>query len=106
MSLACTHMKMTPAEAVAAATVNGACALGIQDRKGSIEPGKWADLMAPAVNQLCSSCHPQIWAQFQRPYKHRLPEGAMSCVDCHNPHDPRFKPIQPLPPPVRPERIR
>ena len=41
---------------------------------------------ASAVNQQCSSCHPQIWAQFQRPYKHRLPEGAMSCVDCHNPH--------------------
>jgi DmsE family decaheme c-type cytochrome len=41
---------------------------------------------APAVNQLCSGCHTQEWAAFQRPYKHRLPEGAMSCVDCHNPH--------------------
>jgi len=44
MSLACTHMKMSPAEVVAAATINGACALGIEDRKGSIEPGKDADL--------------------------------------------------------------
>ena len=44
MSLACTHMKMTPAEAVAAATINGACALRVQDRKGSIEAGKDADL--------------------------------------------------------------
>lgn len=44
MSLACTHMKMSPAEAVAAATINGACALRVQDRKGSIEPGKDADL--------------------------------------------------------------
>jgi imidazolonepropionase len=44
MSLACTHMKMSPAEAVAAATINGACALRLQDRKGSIEPGKDADL--------------------------------------------------------------
>jgi imidazolonepropionase len=44
MSLACTHMHMSPAEAVAAATINGACALRVQDRKGSIEPGKDADL--------------------------------------------------------------
>jgi imidazolonepropionase len=44
MSLACTHMKMSPAEAVAAATINGAWALRVADRKGSIEPGKDADL--------------------------------------------------------------
>jgi imidazolonepropionase len=44
LSLACTHMNMSPAEAVAAATINGACALGVENRKGSIEPGKDADL--------------------------------------------------------------
>jgi len=44
MSLACTHMKMSPAETVAAATINGAWALRLADRKGSIEPGKDADL--------------------------------------------------------------
>jgi imidazolonepropionase len=44
MSLACTHMKMSPAEAVAAATINGAWALRFADRKGSVEPGKDADL--------------------------------------------------------------
>jgi imidazolonepropionase len=43
MSLACTHMKMSPAEAVAAATINGAWALRLAGRKGSIEPGKDAD---------------------------------------------------------------
>jgi DmsE family decaheme c-type cytochrome len=41
---------------------------------------------AVEINQLCSQCHVDVWASFQRPYKHRLPEGAMSCVDCHNPH--------------------
>ena len=46
LSLACTHMKMSPAEAIAAATINGACALRLQHRKGSIEPGKDADLAA------------------------------------------------------------
>jgi imidazolonepropionase len=49
MSLACTHMKMSPAEAIAAATINGAWALRIADRKGSIEPGKDADLSVFAV---------------------------------------------------------
>jgi imidazolonepropionase len=49
MSLACTHMKMSPAEAIAAATINGAWALRMAERKGSIEPGKDADLAVFAV---------------------------------------------------------
>lgn len=49
MSLACTQMKMTPAETIVAATINGAWALRVADRKGSIEPGKDADLAVFAV---------------------------------------------------------
>ena len=44
LSLACTQMKMSPAESISAATINGAWALQLQERKGSIEPGKDADL--------------------------------------------------------------
>lgn len=44
-----------------------------------------------SINAQCASCHTSQWAAFQRPYKHRLPEGSMSCVDCHNPHG-TFKP--------------
>jgi imidazolonepropionase len=44
LSLACTHMKMSPAEAISAATINGAWALRLAEWKGSIEPGKDADL--------------------------------------------------------------
>ena len=49
MSLACTQMKMSPAEAIAASTINGACALRLGGRKGSLEPGKDADLAVFAV---------------------------------------------------------
>ena len=44
LSAACTHMKMSPAEAIVAAAYNGACALRLQGRKGSLEPGKDADI--------------------------------------------------------------
>jgi len=44
ISLACTHMKMTPAEAIAASTINAAAALRLHASKGSIEPGKDADM--------------------------------------------------------------
>ena len=44
LSAACTHMKMSPAESLVAATYNGACALRLQGKKGSLEPGKDADI--------------------------------------------------------------
>ncbi len=44
LSAACTRMKMSPAEAITAATYNGACALRMQSRKGSLEVGKDADI--------------------------------------------------------------
>lgn len=44
LSLACTQMRMTPAEAIVAGTINAAHALGRADRIGSLEPGKQADL--------------------------------------------------------------
>jgi imidazolonepropionase len=43
LSLACTQMKMTPAEAISAATINAACSLGRGGEIGSLEPGKLAD---------------------------------------------------------------
>jgi len=44
ISLACTQLRMTPAEAIVAATYNAAYSLGRHKRIGSIEVGKQADL--------------------------------------------------------------
>jgi imidazolonepropionase len=44
LSLACTQLRMSPAEAIAAATINAAYALRRERRLGSLEAGKQADL--------------------------------------------------------------
>jgi imidazolonepropionase len=44
LSLACTQLRMTPAEAITAATINGAYALRREKRIGSLEVGKQADI--------------------------------------------------------------
>lgn len=43
--LACRRMAMTPAEAISAATINGAHALGLAHRLGVLEAGKQADII-------------------------------------------------------------
>lgn len=45
MTIACTQMKMTPEEAITAATLNAAAALKLSDKVGSIEAGKRADIV-------------------------------------------------------------
>lgn len=45
MNLACISMRLTPAEALTAATYNAACAINRQDQVGSLEVGKQADIV-------------------------------------------------------------
>jgi imidazolonepropionase len=44
MALACYNMKLSPSEALTAATINAACAIGRENEIGSLEPGKKADI--------------------------------------------------------------
>jgi imidazolonepropionase len=50
LSLACAAMRLTPAEAISAATLNAAYALRRSDRLGSLEPDKQADLIVMEVS--------------------------------------------------------
>lgn len=45
MAIACRYQRLLPSEAMNAATVNAAFAIGLGERHGSIEPGKQADLL-------------------------------------------------------------
>lgn len=49
IALACRYMRLTPAQAIAAATINAAAAIGLADRVGSLEVGKQADLLILSV---------------------------------------------------------
>ncbi|MHB8806509.1 MAG: amidohydrolase family protein, partial [Anaerolineaceae bacterium] len=45
IALACRFMKLTPAQAIAAATINAAAAINMEKKVGSLDPGKQADIL-------------------------------------------------------------
>ena len=50
MAIACRYQKLLPSEAMNAATINAAYAIGLGDRVGSIEIGKQADILILETN--------------------------------------------------------
>ena len=57
VQLACYRMGMTPAEAISAATINGAHALACADTVGSLEPGKSADILILNISDYRDLAH-------------------------------------------------
>lgn len=61
---------------------------------------------------LCGQCHGNIYRDWKagihgkRTGYFNGKKTYLLCVHCHNPHDPKFKPIKPEPPPYRPEDKR
>ncbi len=43
-------------------------------------------LARQSISETCAGCHRDIRQQFNRRSHMPLPEGQMSCADCHNPH--------------------
>ncbi len=62
--------------------------------------------------RLCGQCHGTIFRDWRRGIHGRRRgywNGAKSyllCAHCHSPHKPRFQPLEPLPPPIRPEFLK
>ena len=67
--------------------------MGSHDRNGvdclschGVHAASERPLLTAKSDALCSSCHVSERAAFNRPFRHRLQEQAIACVDCHNPH--------------------
>jgi hypothetical protein len=62
--------------------------------------------------KLCTQCHGQKLADWRSGVHGKRtghwwgPKEYRTCIECHDPHAPRFKSLEPLPPPHRPEQLR
>lgn len=62
--------------------------------------------------RLCGQCHGDKYRDWRvgihgkRTGRWNGPKQYLLCVGCHNPHTPRFAPVPPLPPPVRPGTLQ
>jgi hypothetical protein len=62
--------------------------------------------------KLCGQCHGDKYRDWRAGVHGRrtgMWDGKkkyLLCVHCHSPHSPRFKPLKPSPPPLRPEQLR
>jgi DmsE family decaheme c-type cytochrome len=76
------------------ASVHQTRGLSCSDCHNPMAKGSPEGLMAKrTINETCAGCHQDVRAKFNRRSHMPLPEGQMSCVDCHNPHGSVTKPL-------------
>ena len=67
-------------------SLHGKNQLACSDCHSIHQPKEAVHLLAEQSDQLCMRCHSETQAAFAKPFRHRLQEGAIHCVDCHQPH--------------------
>jgi len=73
LNFACVRFGLSVAEAIVGATINGACATGVEDRVGSLEIGKQADVLVCAVRE-----YPELAYWFgHNPVRHVVKNGEL-----------------------------
>jgi imidazolonepropionase len=80
LNMACILFRLTPEEALAGVTRNAALALGLADERGTLEPGKRADL---AVWRITRPADLAYRIGFN-PLVHRVKDGRMSMIGIHS----------------------
>jgi DmsE family decaheme c-type cytochrome len=51
-----------------------------------VHTSKAQPLLADKEPDLCYGCHQEKRSEFAKPFRHRVNEGLVQCIDCHNPH--------------------
>lgn len=80
MAIACRYQKLLPSEALNACTINAAYAVGMGDRLGSLEAGKWADVLL-----LNTSDYREIAHQFGGNLVNEVIKHGVKILDLWNP---------------------
>ena len=75
-------------------SIHEASKLGCADCHNPMEKLSANTLLArKSVTETCFQCHQQQRAEFRKRSHMPVPEGKMSCVDCHNPHGTATRPL-------------
>lgn len=69
-----------------ASSAHGRNQLPCTDCHGIHEAGQGIHLWVARSDQLCMRCHRETESSFNKPFRHKYQEGAINCVDCHQPH--------------------